>query len=165
MGTHSNGECSLVPPRLRLDARRAQLEHALGDDHGAAPAGRGEGVRLALGLLPRVQVDDLVAIDLVRELADEEHEGDDGHDPGQDHGDPLGRLGPDLEGREEELAEEERDERRRRLIDLERLNPEPPYEAREVELADRVAPRVLARVWPFFLLAGQALFLFLKPPR
>ena len=66
MGTHSNGEYSLVPPRLRLDARRAQLEHVLGDDHGAAPAGRGERVRLALGLLPRVQVDDLVAVDLVR---------------------------------------------------------------------------------------------------
>ena len=51
------------------------------------------------------------------------------------------------------------------LVDLERLNPEAAHEAREVELADRVAPRVLARVWPFFLLAGQALFLFLKPPR
>ena len=57
-------ECSLVPPRLRLDARRAQLEHVLGDDHGAAPAGRGEGVRLALVRLPRVQIDDLVAVDL-----------------------------------------------------------------------------------------------------
>ena len=67
------GGCSLVrrsrgPRLLRLDARRAQLEHVLGDDHRAAPAGRGEGVRLALGLLPRVQVDDLVAVDLVREL-------------------------------------------------------------------------------------------------
>ena len=62
-------EYSLVPrgPRLqRLDARRAQLEHVLGDDHGAAPTRRCEGVRLALGLLPRVQVDDLVAVDLVR---------------------------------------------------------------------------------------------------
>ena len=62
-------EYSLVPrgPRLqRLDARRAQLEHVLGDDHGAAPTRRREGVRLALGLLPRVQVDDLVAVDLMR---------------------------------------------------------------------------------------------------
>ena len=64
-------EYSLVPPRLRLHARRAQLEHVLGDDHGAAPTRRREGVRLALGRLPRVQVDDLVAVDFVRELADE----------------------------------------------------------------------------------------------
>ena len=71
------GNVSLVPRGLlphRLDARRAQLEHVLGDDHGAAPAGRGEGVRLALVRLPRVQVDDLVAVDLVRELADEQNE-------------------------------------------------------------------------------------------
>ena len=53
---------------ISLDARRAQLEHVLGDDHGAAPAGRREGVRLALVRLPRVQVDDLVAVDL-RSLA------------------------------------------------------------------------------------------------
>ena len=53
------------PRLLRLDARRAQLEHVLGDHHGAAPAGRGEGVRLALGLLPRVQVHDLVRRDVV----------------------------------------------------------------------------------------------------
>ena len=146
MGTHSNGECSLVPPRLRLDARRAQLEHVLGDDHGAAPARRREGVRLALGLLPRVQVDDLVAVDFVGKLADEEPEGDDRHDPGQDHGDPLARLHGRLEGAKNKLEEEERDERRRRLVDLERLDPEAADEAREVEVADRVAPGVLARV-------------------
>ena len=55
---------------------------------------------------------------LVRELADEQHEGDDRHDPGQDHGDPLARLHGRLEGAEDELEEEERDERRRRLVDF-----------------------------------------------
>ena len=70
----------------------------------------------------------------------------DGHDPGQDHGDPLARLHGRLEGAEDELEEEERDERRRRLVDLQRLDPEAADEAREVEVADRVAPGVLARV-------------------
>ena len=52
---------------------------------------------------------------LVRELGDEEPEGDDRHDPRQDHGDPLARLDTGLEGAKNKLEEEERDERRRRL--------------------------------------------------
>ena len=55
---------------------------------------------------------------LVRELADEQHEGDDRHDPGQDHGDPLARLDTGLEGAKNKLEEEEGDERRRRLVDF-----------------------------------------------
>ena len=83
---------------------------------------------------------------LIRELGDEEPEGNDGHDPGQDHGDPLARLDTGLEGAKNKLEEEEGDERRRRLVDLERLDPEAADEAREVEVAYRVAPGVLARV-------------------
>ena len=52
---------------------------------------------------------------LVRELGDEEPEGDDRHDPRQDHGDPLARLDTGLEGAKNKLEEEEGDERRRRL--------------------------------------------------
>ena len=55
---------------------------------------------------------------LVRELGDEEPEGDDRHDPRQDHSNPLARLDARLEGAKNKLEEEERDERRRRLVDL-----------------------------------------------
>ena len=46
------------------------------------------------------------------------HQRDDRHDPRQNHGDPLARLDTGLEGAKNKLEEEERDERRRRLVDL-----------------------------------------------